>query len=177
MRMRRIHVLGVFSSLLFIFLLNQLIFGPQRSLLEDNNVDAHGDWEKRLSEVKNGSRLDDSGALSLSHARIVTAGDLPTIKPLDCVRSKPVLGVSPLVCIKPVQEDLFISAHILFNGIWEEDIVTNVLKVAKLYKVIEIPIFLKPLYGCFFSGCCVFGPGVKSRSLLFTCGSTSPLCR
>ena len=65
MRMRRIHVLGVFSSLLFIFLLNQLIFGPQRSPFENNNVDAHGDWEKRLFEVKNGSRLDDSGALSL----------------------------------------------------------------------------------------------------------------
>ena len=123
----RSHLLGVLSALLFIFLLNQLIFGPQGSLSEDNSVYAHGDLKKGLFEVKNGSRV-----------RILTAGDLPTIKPLDCVRTKPVLEVSPLVCIKPVQDDRFISFSILYEGIWEEDIVTNVLKVANLYKVMKI---------------------------------------
>ena len=126
--MRGLYLGGVFSSLLVIFLLNQLIFGPQGSLFEDN---AHRDFEK----VKNSSWLEDS------RARIVTVDDLPTIKPLDCVRTKPVLEVSPLICIKSVQEDRFISLSLLYNGIWEEDIVTNVLKAVKLYKVIKIKIF------------------------------------
>ena len=133
----RSHLLGALSALLFIFLLNQLIFGPQGSLSEDNSVYAHGDLKRGLFEVKNGSRLEDP------RVRIMTADNLPTIKPLDCVRTKPVLEVSPLVCIKPVQEDRFISFSILHEGIWEEDIVTNVLKVANLYKVMKIPIFLK----------------------------------
>ena len=132
--LKRLHLLRASSSLIFIFLLNQLIFPNLRPLFEDNTVLGHG----ALEEVKdeNGSRQD-----ALSHVHIVTSvDDLPTIKPLDCLRTKPVLGVSPLICIKPEQEDMFISSSILHEGIWEEDIVTNVLKVARLYKVMLLPI-------------------------------------
>jgi len=59
--------------------------------------------------------------------------DLPTIKPLDCVQTKRILEVSAAVCIKPEEEDRMISDSLLYDGIWEEEIVTNVLKALKLY--------------------------------------------
>ena len=131
--LRRLHLMGVFSFLLFISLLNQLIFGPQsqRSSFEDNSVLAH---EEALGEgIFEAAAKEDNN--TISQAQIMTVDNLPIIKPLDCVRTKTVLGVSPLICIKPEQEDRFISFSLLHEGIWEEEIVTNVLKVASLYKV------------------------------------------
>ena len=130
--LRRLHLLGVFSFLLFIFLLNQLILGPQRSSFEDNSALAH---EEALEEDLFEPAVKDDNDDALSQAQIMTVDNLPIIKPLDCVRTKPVLGVSPLICIKSEKEDRFISFSLLHEGIWEEEIVTNVLKVASLYKV------------------------------------------
>ena len=130
--LRRLRLLGVFSFLLFIFLLNQLIFGPsQRSSFEYDSVLSLEALEEGLFEAP--VRDDDNDAPS--QAKIMTVDNLPSIKPLDCVRTKPLLGVSPLTCIRPEKEDRFISFSLLHEGIWEEEIVTNVLKVARLYKV------------------------------------------
>ena len=38
------------------------------------------------------------------------------------------LVVAPIICVKPEQEDLFISSSLLHSGLWEEEIVANVLR-------------------------------------------------
>jgi hypothetical protein len=73
--------------------------------------------------------------------------------PLDgpgprCVRTKRLMGgrahksefdhlieflVAPLICVKPEQEDQYISKALRQKGMWEEGIVTSVLKVAVEY--------------------------------------------
>merc|ERR1719270_1879242 len=70
-----------------------------------------------------------------SPVKVIEMGNIrvPTIKPLGCVRTKEILEVSTFVCIKPEKEDRIISDSLLYTGIWEEGIVTNVLKALKLY--------------------------------------------
>lgn len=130
---KKFWLLAIFTSLCLIVL--NLLFSPQPSsslLVEDNSVflGESLDYNSFLGSPV----LHKDPDPAVTGVQIVGLDDLPAIKPMGCVRTKPILGVSPLVCIKPEQEDRFISDALLYEGIWEEGIVTNVIKASKLYE-------------------------------------------
>jgi hypothetical protein len=44
------------------------------------------------------------------------------------------ISVAPIICIKPEEEDKYISSSLLYEGMWEGPMVTSVLKVVQEYK-------------------------------------------
>lgn len=49
-------------------------------------------------------------------------------KLIPCRLSKPIFGIVTTLCVHDLTKDSYVSSSIWANGVWEEDIVTNVLK-------------------------------------------------
>jgi len=63
---------------------------------------------------------------------IVNKRNLPGIKPLGCLQTSEIFGVSARICVK--RGDMFVSDQIVTEGAWEEDNVELVMRAMSLYE-------------------------------------------
>ena len=95
---KKFWLLAIFTSLCLIIL--NILFNPQQqssSLLDEDKGVFSGERNMDYTGFPGGGALlhQDPGAV-----QIVGLGDLPAIKPLGCVRTRPILGgLNPLLML------------------------------------------------------------------------------